>query len=770
MTSNPPVGHEPSSTTMGSPSPTTLPEDLPPEALEEFLKARELERKKLEWAQWAEHEYMKCKMARVPFERQWYINIAFNAGKQYVSPVDVPSYGFRLTTPKAPPWRVRLVINRIRTVVRTECSKLTTSKPIPVVMPLTNENEDFSAAAVGEQILKTEFANAQFESDYRSWVWWGVVCGTAFLKQYWDPYRPDHDAKEMPEEPTFPDGSVIPDEILLQLPNAERYKTPRPAQGKICRQRITPFHIYVPDLLQEDINDQPYLIQVMSKSPLWVESRYGFKPACDSRASNTILDAATIIAKGSEDHLDAVEVKEIWIKPNGHKDFPEGGVMTVINHKVVQFTQKWPYPFPEYPYYKYNGIPTGGFYSASIIEDLIPLQKELNKKRSQMIEIQNMMGKPKLVYPKGSINPKMISSEPGQSIPYTPGYDKPEVMQGTEVPTSFVQELSQLQLEFDDISGQHEISRGQTSSASLTSGTAIAYLQEQDDAKLNYQVASIENATELIGKHYLHFASHYWKDSRLVRVTGRNNQVEALHWKKNMLKGNTDVSVQTGSALPFSKAARTAIVQEFMQNGFIDPSSGMEMLNFGGLDKLMEDALIDKKQAMRENLKLSEMPEKMLELLLKPAPGPDGAEGVESIDEMTGQPTQFNGDGSPFQPQPPLPVNSFDNHEEHIKWHNHFRKSQEFENLPELNKQAFEMHVQMHQIALMSAMMGMGGNIIQDNSAMGAPMANGELGGGMGAPMGGGEMGAEQESEMAMQEQYAPDFQGQAGATGSQVS
>lgn len=694
------------------------PEDMSPEELALYIEAQQLEKKKIEWANWANSEFNKCRNARAPFERQWYLNLAFNAGKQYVAPINIASHGFRLTAPKAPPWRVRLVVNKVRTVVRTECSKLTTSKPIPTVLPATNEDEDFTAAQVSEQVLKAKFAAAEFESTYRSWVWWGSVCGNSFLKQYYDHTAEDHEAKMLPKPPTLPNGQPLPDDMIDMIPGLrQKLETPVPAVGKICIERVTPFHIFIPDLLSEDINDQPYVIHTMTKTPLWVQSKFGINARPDSRASSTILDAALIVAKGAEEHLDSVQVKEIWIKPHGHKDFPEGGMLTIINEKVVAFKDKWPYPFPEYPFYKYNGIPTGGFYSDSIVVDLIPIQKEYNKKRSQAVEIQDTAGKPKLLYQAGSLNPRMISSEPGQSIPYKPGYEAPIPLPGAEVPVSMVNEITQLQQEFDDIAGQHEVSRGDTPNNAISSGTAIAYLQEQDDAKLNYQVASIENACEYLGRHYLFLASHYWTEDRLIKTTGKNDTFEALHWKQNMLKGNTDVKIQTGSALPFSKAARTALLTEMMQNGFVDPQAGMEMMNFGGLDKVLDDALIDKRQAMRENLKMANAPEKMLALLLNPAPGPNGEPAqILPNPENPKTPVKFNGDGTPFQPQPPIPVNSWDNHEEHIRWHNHFRKTQQFELLSDIRKQAFELHVQLHQMALQSQIVSERGDVLEDNS------------------------------------------------------
>lgn len=677
-------------------------------------EAAALESKKRAWAAWAETEYTKCKNARIPFERQWYINLAFLSGKQYVSPVEVSGYGFRLTAPKAPAHRVRLVINKIRPAIRTECAKLTSSKPIPTVVPATNEDEDTSAATVGEALVKAEFANGEFNKKYNSWVWWGVVTGVSFMKSFWDANALDYDAMVLPPMPSQPDGTPFPadiiEEVKEQNPQVKQLlETPRPAQGKICEERLTPFQVYVPDLLCEDIEGQPYVIEVNTKSPLWVKNRYGFDPTPDTRGANTIMDSVTVIAKSSEQHLDSVLVKEVWIKPHAHPDFPEGGMLTVINNRVVDFRDTWPLPFRDFPYYKYEGIRTGGFYPDSVINDLIPLQKEYNRTRSQAVEIKNLMTKPRIMYPKGSVDIRKVGTEAGGSIPYTQGYEKPSILPAVDVPVSYVNELTQLTQEFDDISGQHEISRGTTPSQ-VTSGTAIAFLQEQDDTKLHDQVASIEHAMEKLGTHYLKYVSTYWSDDRVVKVTGNNNSFEAMHWKKGSLKGNTDVKVQSGSALPYSKAAKQALITEWMQNGFLDPAMGMEILNFGAFDKAVDDFLVDKRQAQRENLKMAEMPEKLLTLLLSPAPGPMGEEPQQLPDG-----NWLNGDGTPFQPQAPIPVNSWDDHEQHIHWHNQYRKTQQFELLSEANKRAFEMHVQTHQMAMMNDQVNMQGQTVVKN-------------------------------------------------------
>lgn len=652
------------------------------------------------WAAWAEQEFTKCKNARQPFERQWHLNIAFYNGRQYVAPLTVAGQGFRLTVPKSPPWRVRLVINKIRTAVRTEASKLTSSKPIPVVIPATTEDEDFSAARVAEQILKSEFNTYDFDSTIKSWVWWGVVTGNAFLKQYWDASAIDETSQPPPQ----------PNPIHPSLPPIQ----PPPVKGKIKYERINPFHIYVPDLLAEDIEKQPYVIHVSTRHPLWVEEKFGFKPVSDSLAANTTMDAAVLSPSTQRDHLDSVLVKEIWIKPNAHPDFPQGGVLTIINNKVRQVSRGpdgapvWPWPFKEFPFYQYRGIPTGGFYTESTVTDLIPLQKEYNRTRSQMVEIKNTMGKPKLMAFRGSINPRQISSEPGQAILVTPGMPMPSELRGAEVPSTMINEIQTLTGEFDDISGQHEITRGNTPNSQITSGTAISFLQEQDDSKLSYQVSGIEHAVQKLGTHYLKFAVHYWTDERLVKIVGRDGDFEAKHWRGSDLRGNTDVRVQTGSALPVSKAARQALITEMMQNGWIDVPVGLELMDLGGYEKIIEDFLTDKRQAQRENMRMAEAPVELIASMVEPPVGPDGQPMIAygpNQEEIIIDPAT-NGE---WQPQPPMPVNSWDNHEAHIHFHNQFRKSQQFELLEEPIKKMFELHVQAHQMALMMPQMGNAG-------------------------------------------------------------
>jgi hypothetical protein len=632
-----------------------------------FKMLKEKERQKDVLA-WVEEQYSRCRSQRTQIEQRWYLNLSFYFGKQYVNVVNSQAspLGYSLKVPDAPPWRVRLTINKIRTIVRTEVAKLTQNRPMPVVVPASTDDHDQASARVAEQILRTALMEGSFNKTLRSWIWWGTVTGTSFLKAYWDPNNLDNAGNK----------------------------------GTVFIERVNPFHILVPDLLEEDLESQPYVIHLNTRTVEWVKKFYGITTGATTNQSSGLLDNAFLNMMGAQQTpADSVLVKEVWIKPGATELYPQGGLVIIVGDKIVYDNdQGIPYQHKEFPFYKYDGIPTGQFYGESNVTDLIPLQKEYNRRRSQIVEAGNLMGKPQLMVTEGAVNPRKITSEPGQVIQVRPGYQMPTAVPLTPLPAYVVQELDRLTIEMDDISGQHEITRGQNP-AQVTAATAISFLQEQDDTKLAYQVHSVEDAVAKLGRHYLRLVTQYWDEARLIRIVGNDGAFESKMWQASDLSGNTDVRVEAGSALPTSKAARSALLMEMYKMGAIAPEQFLELMDMGNIEKAYEDYLIDKRQSQRENLKMSEL---------------------NVLDVMMRDPADLN---------PLVEVNTWDNHQAHIHFHNQFRKTQSFELLPDEIKEEFERHVNLHQMALTGYASPMGmidgsGNALPPDG--GAPMMEGD--------------------------------------------
>jgi hypothetical protein len=186
---------------------------------------------------------------------------------------------------------------------------------------------------------------------------------------------------------------------------------------------------------------------------------------------------------------------------------------------------------------------------------------------------------------------------------------------------------------------------------------------------------------------------------RLIKTVGADGSFDTLMLAGTDLKDNTDIRMEAGSALPTSKAARQAFLMDLMTRGFISPQDGLQLLDMGGMQKLYERMALDQSQARRENIKLKKMDQniaaqfqaqqqQLLQVHAQAVAGP------------AGMPPQ-----QPPQAESILPVNTWDNHATHVQVHNDFRKSQEFELLPDPVKNEFEAHVQMHLAAISQGMM-----------------------------------------------------------------
>lgn len=583
--------------------------------------------------------YQIARQGRFNFERIWYMHMAFYFGKHYVQwatsgALDASGFATdvsysKLYEPAVPNWRVRLVCNRIRTVVRGELAKITKEKPRGFVIPSTTDEADLAGARAGERIHEYLWREMHMNRVVRQAEFWNLICGTSFIKDWYEKEALDYDGKK----------------------------------GKICAEPVTPFHMIVPDLQEQEIENQPYLIQEMAKDPGWVAKNFKKDVQPDSSVSGggifeqRFLSALGIA--GTSNTKKYVSVREGWFKPNNK--FPDGLFVMWTKDDILFSQEGWPYKHKEYPFTKLEHIPTGRFYSESSVADLIPLQKEYNRTRSQIIEAKNRMSKPQLLAVRGSVDPNRITSEPGLIIFYTPGFAPPTALQLQNLPSYVIDEVERIKLDMDDSASQHDISRG-NAPPGVSAATAISFLQEQDDSKLLLSVASLEEGVERIGKHFLSHVAQFWQAERMVQVTGVNGQWEAHKFSAESIKGNTNFKIEAGSATPVSRAAKQAFILELMKNGYVPPEQGLKYLDMSETGRMYEELQRDARQAQRENDALAT--------------------------------------GAQFGP------NTYDIDLIHVQEHEGYCKTEEYENLDDQKKTTFQQHLSAHRqkMALMQGM------------------------------------------------------------------
>ncbi len=627
---------------------------------------------------WVKEQYSKCKGQMEPIKRQWYLNLSFHNGDQYVDMIDG-----RIIKIPSPRNKVRQVVNRIKPVVRTEVSRMTSQEATVEVVPASSEQADILAAQAAQAVFLSLRERLELQKILRSAAWWCSVTGIGYIKTYWDPNTEEEDVnKQM-------------------------------AVGDHCFTAVSPFNIMVPDLLMEDIEDQPFVMNVFTKSVDWVKQYYpevikpDFKPTVVS--TNEIMETHYLGTKSNaanDAKPDACLVIEMWVKPGATPLMPDGGKVSLIDDTIIDYSDKGiPYKHGQFPFAKIDSVQSGSYYPTSVIQDLIPIQRELNRTRSQLLEARTLSAKPGWFYTEGSMDPNKVTSANGQMIGIKPGATPPTPIPLPQMPT-YIMDLLQFDLsDIEDISGQHQVSKG-SAPAGVTAGTAIQFLQEADNSYLATTHASLEDAMKKIALQSISLAVQFWDSQRLVKVVGKDGSISAKYLQGSDLSSGTDIRIEGGSSLPQSKAARVALFMDLMNRGFLPPQDGLKLMNLANMQSYWDEVDVDKNQALRENVAMSE---------LDPMQTQQAREQITQDIQATvaqGMPMGMDPMANPIAAQqmelanePVLEVHDWDNDEVHLIVHENFMKGQEFEMLDPAIQEEFKLHRQRHKDKMMQQMM-----------------------------------------------------------------
>ena len=659
---------------------------------------------------WVQSEWTKAKTARSQKQLQWFHNMSMFYGHHWVEQTrgNFPDgYKDKLFTPRKPYYHERKTINRIRSYVRWEMSKMLSSFPTAQAIPASSEDDDQRAAFAAEQAWTSISEAKKLRQHMSRAMWWTIVTGNGFLKTHWDPYCKDKVSGEM---------------------------------GDIKYGHVTPFHLFVPDIREQDIEDQPFVINAYTKTVEWAQYYFAkelgdIKLSPSVSSANQILDEA-YLNLGHSKAPDSVIVYETWIKPGAHKLMPEGGVVVTVDDILISvYKDGFPYGHNMYPFTKFEHIPTATFYADSPIVDLSQLQKEYNGLRSEISEAGRRMAKPQLIAPMGSIVPSKLTNEPGLVIQYKPGMPPPQPLPLSPLPQYYLEQQDRILNDWIDISGEREVSRGDTPPG-VTSGTAISYLQEASNQYLTPQFQSIEAGVEKIAIQTIELFVQYVDIPRKIRTIGADGAFDTMLLQGADIASGTDIRIEPGSSFAKSKAAQEARVMDMFAVGIIDQPAAARMLEIGGVQKIMDTLNVAERKAQRENIKMKMLTEDVLEMARQQA--------MEEL--MTQIPPEAMADPTIMQelqnmPTPLIvPVDDFDVHEVHIETHNKFRMSQEYEILPDELKQQFADHVAMHeQIVQQKQLQQFLQTIPGDGTEEGGPPLGGDN---MEVPIGGPQMGA----------------------------
>ncbi len=595
------------------------------------------------------------------FEGQWFINLSFFLGYQWVE-----FDGRSLWEPDLEPWQVKIVDNRIQPAVRVDIAKMTKSRPVFVGVPRTSDEEAIGAARLAEANMDYQWDQLDLQRKLRAALSWSRMCSAGFWKVCWDSSKgrqmtvmADAQGATLKNQNG---GLVLPAHVANMDPStlADGIKEKQIPLGDISVEVRSPFQMFVDPLCNEEgLENAEWIGEESVQSQTYVADRYGKDIGADTDFQAGTMEAmlpAGIGQRGAQTYR-GVKVREYWAQPSSEN--PQGKHVVWAGGQVLLEEGN---PYPKLPYVMFRATPVPGrFWPDATVTPLISPQTELNKRKSQIAENAQRIGNPPLLIPEG--NDYEYSGLAGGELRYqvtgSPA-DVPSFLVPPEMPGYIREDIARIESSIQEISGQHDISHGAVP-AGVTAASAINLLQEADDTRLGPDIQDMERSLADAGRRITWLTQHYYTDERMLRISGEDGGWDIVSFKGKSLDGNEDIGVQAGSALPRSKAAKQAAIQDvlnlMLQYGQPpkdrDMRRAFEAYDVGGLDRLFADLGEDERQIQRENMKMTN--------------------GVV------------------------VEINSYDNDAAHIDGHEQFQKSAAYDRLDDSVKAIFEAHVDAHR-------------------------------------------------------------------------
>lgn len=642
------------------------------------------------------------KRGRETLERQWQINLAFYKGRQYTY------YNTRARKLMALPvddnrpnrHRVRVVSNQIIVGAQSLLAKYLKTKPQMYATPGSGSDGDLRAAQMAERLLEYWWDDLQLDDALEEAMLWAIVAGQGYWKISWD----KHAGKSM----TFmldPQGKPIIDQhtkeafrgMLTQMGVQPQETTAY--MGDVRVEVVSPFDLYV-DPAARKFADAKWAIQCSNLDPDEIRVRYGKTLAAD--AVPTSPDESLPYGGGSGD-VSVRKVYCLYVVPSAA--VPKGRIVSWSGNELLE-DKAWDYPTNQLPFTKFPGIRVPGeLYDSSPVEHAIPLQKELNRTLSQVVEYKNKTINPQWIAPVGALNGMQWSDAPGSIWKYNPvGGQKPEQVQVGNLPPYVFEMLADIKARLDEIFGRTEVTEGQLP-ANLEAGVAIDLLQEMATDRFINTIRLLEMSLARAGQQLLVLAKEYYIEPRMLTIRGSGGATQVRQFAKTDIAGAVAVHVETGSALPRTRAGRQARIQSFMEMGMIDPKQAYKHVDMADLRGLQQQFAMDEEQANRENEKLDKS-QPLNPIALQQAQQGVMQAGETGVNPDTQEPFESEEEFMAWADQTmrmaALSPGLLDNHNVHLDAHGMVIKSSEFENLPPEVQQSYLMHAQMHMDALSS--------------------------------------------------------------------
>lgn len=549
-------------------------------------------------------ELERRRSERLPLEQQWILNSNFLIGNQYcdINPI-------RREIEQLEPvydWLERETFNQIAPLIQTRIANLKKITYMMKVKPRTNELEDYAKAETSTSILQYIQKNSGFEQKKDTMIAWNELCGSCFWLSWWDASK---------------------GEFLGTLPTVEesdrgeqKVGTTPVYQGELDYGLITPYEVYPESIFKQSIEAQRSIILEQVKTVDEIYDLYGIEVKGTQVETFALTPVgtgggfgqdSTVMSLGHRSIDNAQKVITYFEKPS--RRHPKGKMIIVVGNEELVYYGELPYNKIPLIQCICHEIP-GQFFGKSVIEDLIPLQRDYNGCINRIHEYIKRIAIQSMIVEEGSIVDIEEFEEnghsPGAVLRYRQGYNPPVPLPNGQLPSEIMQERYNLKSDMEYIAGTSQLMVNGAVPSGVTSGTAIENLMEIDNTRLSLTGDYIRNSIQQLSVLWLEIYKKYATTKRVVNYVGKNNIGPALVWSNNDIN-SYDVEYVTENELLLSEEMQKQRFFDAYNMGLFTDDNGripervkqraLEYMKIGNYSEIMNINTLQIQAAQREH-------------------------------------------------------------------------------------------------------------------------------------------------------------------------
>lgn len=542
-------------------------------------------------------ELARRKSERLPYEMQWTLNMNFLMGNQYCTLS--PRTG-AVVQEDGMDTMEREVFNRISPIVETRIANLKKMRYAMRVLPRTSELDDYEKAEVSTAILRHKQTSSDFFQKTNTALYWNELCGNVFWISWWNKEGGRYLGTAVR---TGADGSEHACPVF---------------EGDVDYALLPAYEIYPESIYKEGVENQSSILLEQVKSVEEIRRVYGVEAEGKkiptfhlSQVSRPGQSPMTRLSPGMMEG--AARVVTYMEKPSRLR--PEGRMAVMVEDALIYYGRL---PYESYPISQVTckEVP-GHFFGKSVIEDLIPLQRAYNAQINAIHEYTKRASIGGYFAEEGSVDLEEFRREAaavGGLVEYAQGFHPPTPMVNGSLPGDIWQSKAALETMMEYVAGVSQLMVVGDTPQGVTSGTAIAQLQEIDHTRLAMTGDHHREAIRRMAKIWLSIYKTYAKGYRAVEYMGKNALGSALLWQGEDIN-SYDVEFTTENELIYSEEVQKENFFSLLSAGMYTDADGtlpqrvkekaVEIGKAGNYSELLSIHQLQAQRAMTENRLLS---------------------------------------------------------------------------------------------------------------------------------------------------------------------